>query len=86
MAWTSGAIYSEAERETFQTSEYKRLEDLKNNPDLPLVYFDVAIKGEYIGRIKMVLFSKEAPRSAENFRQLCTGMHCSWVFIWVLVL
>lgn len=33
----------------------------------------VSIKGEYKGRIEMVLFVKEAPLQAENFRALCTG-------------
>jgi peptidyl-prolyl isomerase H (cyclophilin H) len=35
---------------------------------LPLVFFDVTIKGQPAGRIEMVLFSDIAPRSAENFR------------------
>lgn len=37
------------------------------------MYFDVSIKGVPQGRITMVLFTKDAPRAAENFRQLCTG-------------
>jgi cyclophilin family peptidyl-prolyl cis-trans isomerase len=34
---------------------------------------DVAIKGKPAGRIHFVLFTKQSPRAAENFRQLCTG-------------
>ncbi|GMR51395.1 hypothetical protein PMAYCL1PPCAC_21590, partial [Pristionchus mayeri] len=39
----------------------------------PLVFFDIAIKGKPAGRITMELFSDVCPRTAENFRALCTG-------------
>ncbi|GBF98417.1 peptidyl-prolyl cis-trans isomerase-like [Raphidocelis subcapitata] len=39
----------------------------------PRVYFDVAIGGEAAGRIVMELRTDVAPRTAENFRALCTG-------------
>lgn len=31
------------------------------------------IKGEPLGRIKMELFADTVPKTAENFRQFCTG-------------
>lgn len=31
--------------------------------------------GEPLGRVKMQLFSHTVPKTAENFRQLCTGEH-----------
>lgn len=71
--WTSGSIYRDAEREQVQQAEKDRLKKLLDDLTLPLVYFDVAIKGEKIGRIKMVLFKNESPRAVENFRALCTG-------------
>ena len=39
----------------------------------PVVFFDVSIAGTSAGRIKMELFADVCPRTAENFRQFCTG-------------
>lgn len=41
--------------------------------DLPKVFFDVDIDGERAGRITFELRSDIVPKTAENFRQLCTG-------------
>ncbi|WVW78265.1 peptidyl-prolyl cis-trans isomerase H [Kwoniella bestiolae CBS 10118] len=41
----------------------------------PIVFFDVSIGETPAGRIKMELFSDITPKTAENFRQLCTGEH-----------
>jgi cyclophilin family peptidyl-prolyl cis-trans isomerase len=38
----------------------------------PHVYFDINIDGKPAGRIEMELFSDVAPKTAENFRALCT--------------
>ncbi|KAL0314569.1 UNVERIFIED_CONTAM: Peptidyl-prolyl cis-trans isomerase [Sesamum angustifolium] len=39
----------------------------------PKVYFDITIGGQPAGRIVMELFCDTTPRTAENFRALCTG-------------
>jgi len=39
----------------------------------PQVYFDVTADGEPLGRITIELFQDVVPKTAENFRQLCTG-------------
>mmetsp|Transcript_138868 Transcript_138868/g.276928 ORF Transcript_138868/g.276928 Transcript_138868/m.276928 type:complete len:195 (-) Transcript_138868:276-860(-) len=42
-------------------------------PDNPVVWFDMSIGGESVGRIEMELKADVVPKTAENFKQLCTG-------------
>ncbi len=44
-----------------------------DNGKLPKVFFDVTADGRKLGRIVMELRSDVAPKTAENFRALCTG-------------
>ena len=39
----------------------------------PKVYFDVTVGGQSAGRITMELYADKCPKTAENFRALCTG-------------
>jgi peptidylprolyl isomerase len=45
----------------------------KVNPMNPVVFFDIAIGDQPAGRIEMELFADACPKTAENFRALCTG-------------
>ncbi|XP_051915928.1 peptidyl-prolyl cis-trans isomerase D [Hippocampus zosterae] len=44
-----------------------------SNPQNPRVFFDVDIGGTRAGRIVLELFVDITPKTAENFRALCTG-------------
>lgn len=46
-----------------------------NDGARPIVFFDISIGETAVGRLKMELFSDIVPKTAENFRQLCTGEH-----------
>ena len=46
----------------------------KKGPEVTsTVFFDITIGGEKAGRITMELFGGVVPKTAENFRVLCTG-------------
>ena len=44
-----------------------------SSPNNPRVYFDLTMDGKSIGRIVMELYKNIVPKTAENFRKLCTG-------------
>ena len=39
----------------------------------PIVFFDIAVDGEPLGRVSFELFADKVPKTAENFRALSTG-------------
>ncbi|CUG86342.1 cyclophilin type peptidyl-prolyl cis-trans isomerase, putative [Bodo saltans] len=39
----------------------------------PVVFMDVTLEGDVVGRVSMELFHDSLPQTAENFRSLCTG-------------
>jgi len=59
----------------FKTSMYADKADVEPGYEgpLPQVFFDVTMGGEPLGRITMELFADVVPKTAENFRCLCTG-------------
>ncbi|XP_060708224.1 peptidyl-prolyl cis-trans isomerase H isoform X1 [Hemiscyllium ocellatum] len=46
---------------------------VQSNPNNPVVFFDITIGGQEVGRMKIELFADVVPRVAENVRQFCTG-------------
>ncbi|CAJ1085547.1 peptidyl-prolyl cis-trans isomerase H [Xyrichtys novacula] len=40
-----------------------------SNPNNPIVFFDITIGGQDVGRMKIELFADVVPKSAENFRK-----------------
>ncbi|GIL55522.1 hypothetical protein Vafri_11086 [Volvox africanus] len=45
----------------------------KRDPGNPVVYLDITIGGESVGRVILELYKDVVPKTAENFRALCTG-------------
>jgi peptidylprolyl isomerase len=41
--------------------------------DNPIVFFDITIGGKYLGRMTFLLYSDVTPKTAMNFKCLCTG-------------
>ncbi|KAL8534604.1 hypothetical protein ACS0TY_010571 [Phlomoides rotata] len=39
----------------------------------PRVFFDMTVGGQSVGRIMMELYADVIPKTADNFRALCTG-------------
>ena len=44
-----------------------------SHKDNPRVFFDISIGGQMAGRLTMELYKNVVPKTAENFRALCTG-------------
>lgn len=54
-------------------TEWQKIKEQLRHPDNPVVFMDVTAGGAPLGRIKMELYADTVPKTAENFRQFCTG-------------
>uniref|UniRef100_A0A1I7VSY7 Peptidyl-prolyl cis-trans isomerase n=1 Tax=Loa loa TaxID=7209 RepID=A0A1I7VSY7_LOALO len=54
-------------------SDYDHLAEQLRHPENPIVFMEMTAGGAPIGTIKMELFADVCPKTAENFRQFCTG-------------
>ncbi|RXG60863.1 Peptidyl-prolyl cis-trans isomerase 11 [Armadillidium vulgare] len=52
---------------------WNQIQQQLRNPNNPVVFFDITVGQAEIGRMIMELFADVCPRTAENFRQFCTG-------------
>lgn len=52
--------------------------DGKLGAENPIVFFDISIADQPMGRIKMELFADVVPKTAENFRFDYIGIHGSF--------
>lgn len=64
-----------ASYKTFSMTSPRSIRFSSSSPSVtnPVVFFDVNIAGQPAGRIQFQLFADIVPRTAENFRALCTG-------------
>lgn len=71
-----GGIFSAKGREKLKKAGgalYADLIPVSEHDDCPRVFFDVSIGGKRRERIEIALFTDTTPKTAENFRALCTG-------------
>lgn len=55
------------------TASWNQLQTQLKSPNNPVVFFDITIGSKPHGRIIFELFAHVTPKTAENFRQFCTG-------------
>ncbi|XP_953671.1 cyclophilin, putative [Theileria annulata] len=51
------------------------LSHLLTNPENPVVFMDISLGSQFLGRLKIELFADKVPKTCENFRKFCTGEH-----------
>eukprot|EP00669_Euglena_mutabilis_P003275 TRINITY_DN14216_c0_g1_i1.p1 TRINITY_DN14216_c0_g1~~TRINITY_DN14216_c0_g1_i1.p1 ORF type:complete len:308 (-),score=148.91 TRINITY_DN14216_c0_g1_i1:104-1027(-) len=51
----------------------KVIETGQKRQENPIVFLEISIGGAAVGRITLELYADRCPRTAENFRRLCTG-------------
>ncbi len=55
------------------SSTWSQIAASLRHPHNPVVFLDVEVGSTPLGRILLELFSDVCPKTAENFRQFCTG-------------
>ena len=73
--WADDAWLQEHAGETIKKDDDNSVEEVnktKKGKQNPQVYFDISVGKQELGRIIMMLRADIAPKTAENFRCLCT--------------
>ena len=71
---TFGNMFNKVSMYDEKSSVTKRVANDAHDPKAcPRVFFDMTVGGEAAGRIEFELFADTVPKTAENFRALCTG-------------
>ena len=55
------------------SSSWSQISGSLRHPHNPVVFFDLSVGNTHIGRMLFELFTDVTPKTAENFRQFCTG-------------
>ena len=69
----AGVLFASAGVGTWLYNTSKNNVFAESEKTLPKVFFDVSANGDSLGRITIELRSDVVPKTAENFRSLCTG-------------
>lgn len=80
IVWTGGALFDDAAYEAYVSEKaaaraaiQAKLDPIRDNTSLPLIFMDVAIDGQNAGRVEIVPFADASPRAAENLRVMFSG-------------
>lgn len=66
-------IYVSQKLTSVRSLAYNHLVNKLRDPNNPMCFFDIEIGNKDVGRISFELFADVTPKTAENFRQFCTG-------------
>lgn len=67
--------FEECKQKALELQDEEDRPPVHDVPSLPRVFLDVAIGSKAAVRLVFALYTDSAPKTAENFRQLCTGEH-----------
>ena len=67
--------YEECKAKALELEDDEDGQPVHDVPSLPRIFMDIAVGSHPAVRLVFALYKDSAPKTAENFRQLCTGEH-----------